>query len=211
MRILFCRIAWMKEYKGASEDDMPRHGGNYIVENGEGIEQSNFLPEKVYSGWEDVSGMVLRGIYNFGVVNTYFWNKKREQYVEKELHLENIKGYTALKNEKFVPDVLVIWFAKYATHDFRVVGWYRNATVYRCYQNFNGASYNVLAKTGDCTLLPVDKRDTELWNIPNSKYNPLDFGFGHFMVWYAREENEEKEQFVKRLVHNINNYDKNRR
>ena len=45
MRILFCNIAWMSEYKGIVPGyDEPVGGGAYVVENGEAHECWNFDP-----------------------------------------------------------------------------------------------------------------------------------------------------------------------
>ena len=29
-KVIFCEIAWMKYYKGVTEEDRPRNGGSYI-------------------------------------------------------------------------------------------------------------------------------------------------------------------------------------
>lgn len=43
MRILFCKIASMKYYKGVQEGiDEPHNGGSYVAENGRGMEERNF-------------------------------------------------------------------------------------------------------------------------------------------------------------------------
>ena len=41
MRILFCNIAWMKEYRGK---DTPLNGGSYVDETGDAHEKYNFTP-----------------------------------------------------------------------------------------------------------------------------------------------------------------------
>lgn len=42
MRILFCKIGWMKYYKGVSEKDPIYNGGAFVRENGNGGEAYNF-------------------------------------------------------------------------------------------------------------------------------------------------------------------------
>ena len=44
-KILFCNVAWMKNYIGTSEDDRPINGGGYIDKEGTGGEVYNFLDD----------------------------------------------------------------------------------------------------------------------------------------------------------------------
>ena len=45
MRILFCNIAWMKEYRGNEDGkDTPLNGGSYVDETGDAYEKYNFTP-----------------------------------------------------------------------------------------------------------------------------------------------------------------------
>lgn len=44
MRIIFCNIAYMKNYKG-SENDVPESGGSYVSEHADGGERWNFLED----------------------------------------------------------------------------------------------------------------------------------------------------------------------
>lgn len=45
MRILFCNIAWMKEYRGNEDGkDTPLNGGSYVDETGDAHEKYNFTP-----------------------------------------------------------------------------------------------------------------------------------------------------------------------
>ena len=45
MRILFCNIAWMKEYRGNEDGkDIPLNGGSYVDETGDAHEKYNFTP-----------------------------------------------------------------------------------------------------------------------------------------------------------------------
>ena len=46
IKILFCKISCMKYYKGAGDNDKPLNGGKFVVENGFGHEEFNFLPVK---------------------------------------------------------------------------------------------------------------------------------------------------------------------
>ena len=42
MRILFCNIAWMKEYRGITEEDTAVNGGSYVNETNDANEAYNF-------------------------------------------------------------------------------------------------------------------------------------------------------------------------
>lgn len=45
MRVLFCNIAWMKEYRGNEDGkDTPLNGGSYVDETGDAHEKYNFTP-----------------------------------------------------------------------------------------------------------------------------------------------------------------------
>ena len=117
-----------------------------------------------------------------------------------------------MKNEECIDDVLVIWCAKRQQGDVTVVGWYKNASVWRNIQDWiitfpNGAEenrgYNVRAKSKDCVLLPEPERNRQIWSVPSAHYTKS-FGFGQSMVWYPTQP--EAKVFVSRLIENINNY-----
>lgn len=42
MRVLFCNIAWMKYYRGITEDDKPENGGSWVNETQTAHECFNF-------------------------------------------------------------------------------------------------------------------------------------------------------------------------
>lgn len=41
-KIVFCNIAWMKDYAGVTDDDKPRNGGKFVEVNGTACESLNF-------------------------------------------------------------------------------------------------------------------------------------------------------------------------
>jgi len=99
-----CNIAWMKYYNGITEEDKPINGGAYIKENENGGEVYNF---RDYNG------------YCYGFV-------KLNGDMALEKHYEGVTS-----NQPYVEDVLVIWVATNKDNETRIVGWYKNATVYR--------------------------------------------------------------------------------
>ena len=123
MRILFCNIAWMKEYRGNEDGkDTPLNGGSYVDETGDAHEKYNFTPMNM-EGKE--------GLYCLGFFETKSHNGKDVN----QMRIENIAGCELLKKEESVDDVLVVYCAKHPAHKFTtVVGWYKHATVFRHYQ-----------------------------------------------------------------------------
>ena len=199
MRILFCKISSMKYYKGACDNDVPLYGGKFVEENGYGHEEFNFRPVEIEGESEPECMGFVEPKSNKGRRNSF--------------HIEKIEGCEGMSKESFIDDVLVVWCAKRDRGDITVVGWYKNATVYRDLQDWvvtlgNGdeenRGYNIRAKADDCILLPDTQRNRHIWSIPSAKYTKA-FGFGQSMVWYPNEP--ESKVFVERLIDNINNYD----
>ena len=123
MRILFCNIAWMKEYRGNEDGkDIPLNGGSYVDETGDAHEKYNFTPVNM-EGRE--------GLYCL----EFFETKSHNGKDVNQMRIENIAGCELLKKEESVDDVLVVYCAKHPAHKFTtVVGWYKHATVFRHYQ-----------------------------------------------------------------------------
>lgn len=184
----------MKYYKGANANDVPYNGGSYVRENGYGHEEYNFAPVLLPDGRE----------YCLGFVET----KETVKNVRNELHIEKISGCELLKNEESVDGILVVWCATTDLNETSVVGWYKNAAVYRQYREMEFDSgyiqtYNVLAVKEGCVLLPRGERHRHIWAVPVARARG--FGFGQSMVWYASEEKAER--YLADLVRSIEAYD----
>lgn len=99
-----------------------------------------------------------------------------------------IEKLGAAKQDEQVTGVTVIWTAGPDSGGTAVVGWYKNATVFREYQKIkrptelqknNGLdTFRIVALASDATLLPVDKRS---FMIPRA----VKGGIGQSNVWYA--------------------------
>lgn len=200
MKILFCKISWMKYYQGAGPDDQPQNGGAFVDENGYGHEELNFLPIEFDGESEPLC---------LGFVET-----KRNPAAQRSnaLHLEKIDGCELLKKEPYIDDVLVVWCATQQKNEAKVVGWYHHATVCRHYQSWyleleDGSEeerfYNIIAKASDCWLLPTAERNRFTWNAPTAR--KLGYGFGQALVWYATEP--QAEGYIERLLKNIAEYE----
>ncbi len=193
MKILFCKISAMKYYKGASYKDVPYNGGSYVNKNGFGHEQYNFAPVEFDSG----------DYYCLGYVETKSTSKTKRN----ELHIEKISGCAFMKEDKYIEDVLVVWCATTDLNETSIIGWYKNATVYRVYQSyeFNACpiqNFNVRAKKDDCVLLPQGERHKHIWDAPTAKKRT--YGFGQSMIWYATEDNAQ--MYIQKLTEQIKQY-----
>lgn len=149
MNVLFARIGYMQYYQGA-DTEKPVNGGKHNIEN-IGHEAFNFRREK--------DG------FCYGYVQPPRGKKKNNN---PRLNIGRINP--ACKKSDYVKDVLVIWVAtkpkEYGGGQY-VVGWYKNATVFREFQLLNknirryplkDACYNIKCRSEDAVLLPAQKR-----------------------------------------------------
>lgn len=203
----------MDYYKGIIEGkDVPRNGGSYVALHNDAHESYNFDAVTL-----DESVGYPRGEYCLGFVETKTTNKK----TRNQLNIEKIDGCGLYKNKDEVDDVLVIYCAKYpdsSTQETYVVGWYKNATVYRYNQTIEFPDteggiylqdYFMIAKKEDCVLLPRPiRRKSNIWRVPR-KSSGVSYGFGQANVWFAsgRTENSNLDVFLNKIVKQINEYD----
>ncbi len=148
MPILFCNIAWMEEYAGRNKNDPPKGGGGYVVSEGKAGEELNFV--------------IADDNYVYGHFETIKNGSDREVKIER---------LGASKSADFIDGVDVIWTAPFEGSDRRcVVGWYKNARVYRQRQKFDGDypsdqhqydqinSFRVRAHAENVHLVPIPER-----------------------------------------------------
>ena len=160
--MIFCNIAYMVFYRGQSERDAAVGGGSHPEKE----EEHNFDP---------------LGDYMYGYVPAV----ARTINVSR---LGPVSGDAACAR-KTDPNVLpccdartdgidVVWTATSPGQGRVVVGWYRNATVFRHLQQCDHGVYQIKARTTDCRLLPVAKRTS---NIETGRRGRP----GNSPVWYA--------------------------
>lgn len=159
MSVLFCNIAWMEEYRGQYNKkekvvDQPIGGGEYVHLHGEAHESCNFLEGK--------DNLV------YGHVET--WRGGDNGY-DTEIRIESLG---AKKSDKYIDGIDVIWIAKHPSGGKRVVGWYRNARIYRHRQSHNGVfptkqhsrdsitSYRIVSSERNVQLVNEDERTLQL-------------------------------------------------
>jgi 5-methylcytosine-specific restriction enzyme A len=156
MPLLFCNISWMREYKGHhridGQEDQPRRGGKFVVKFGVAHECCNFLPEE--------NGIV------YGHVETWRGDIKKGQ--DTQIKIENLG---ANRGALHVDGVDVVWTATHESGGKRVVGWYRNARIYRFRQKHEEgypteqhgrdkvSSYRIIARQEDVHLIAEHQRN----------------------------------------------------
>lgn len=158
--ILFCNVGWMREYQGITTNDKIVGGGAYVRIEQRGHEVCNF---------SSANGKV------YGYV----------QPTGSQIKIERIG---ASKDDDELSGVDVVFTARRpGTGGTVVVGWYKNATIYRRPQFVKGLSKThesngvdshwVIAAAENSVLLPLDQRNIV---VPRGKG-----GMGKSNVWFA--------------------------
>ncbi|MDE6535752.1 MAG: DUF3883 domain-containing protein [Muribaculaceae bacterium] len=174
-KILFANIGWMINYNGQNQSDQILGGGSYS--DADKHEAFNF---------QDLNGRCYGYVQaKYDTINLSRIDSSVEDWMQK------------------VEDVLVIWFATNPVFGGSwVVGWYKHATVFREYQKSNATQrnrygYYVLAKSTDCTLLPVDDRVKQ---IPRQVKNYP----GRSNIWYA--DSNDVKVFISEIISYVDSY-----
>ena len=164
VRMVLFNIGWMTHYRGSRRADRIVNGGDYVVQHETGGEVENFLPRSGrHRGYVQLPGSTLK--------------------------LEHLGGSA---DAPFVDGTTVVFSATRPGGGGYVVGWYRNARVWREYQPQRPHGYIAEANADDCTLLPVDER---VFLVPRARGGY--FGLGQSNVRYLHAANAQP--FVRRL------------
>jgi hypothetical protein len=173
-KIIFFNTGWMDFYQGISQDKIIG-GGEHVETHGWGGEMLNFkIFRNRHYGYVQVGG-----------------NIKLDRLGAKPM-------------ESKLENVLVVWTAREPKNGGTyIVGWYKNATVFRQYQFAPKSSkrkwledeigYFATAKTEDCKLLPKDERVVK---VPRGSQ-----GMGQRNIWYG----DNNPDFIKLVQNYINN------
>ncbi len=205
MRILFCKIPWMKYYQGmAAESENSVYPP--VNENQKRFEAINFLPIRVMDESGKTESELLLGYYEAEILPDGSWG---------ETEIQKVSGCSHFSEEALLDNVLVIWCSEKPGTDLCVIGWYKNATVFRNYQsvpiNMEDGSvqdklYNIIASADDVLLIPESERSNPIWAAPKSEGDQDgSFGFNGSNVWYADEK--EARRFVDHLLYHIEKYE----
>jgi hypothetical protein len=179
MRILFANIGWMAHYRGNNAKDQIKGGGSYRDDDKH--EAFNFLP---------INGKC------YGYVQPVRWGGINLNRIEA--------GY---QDDK-MSNVLVVWIATHpSAGGTYIVGWYKNANVFKTFQDSKNPqrkkyNYNIVAKTDDCTLLPIDQRTFQVLRAKSGGKGFL----GQSNVWYADSSNKNIQQFKEEVIAYIKSY-----
>ena len=176
MPIVFVRIGWMEFYRGPGADDSLEPGNfAYLRENPDNVghEQWNFASSSK------------------GYVHGYIPGGRKV----------SLARLGANRSDKKVKDVLVVFVARSPNEDdLRVVGWYRNASVYQEIRTRTVEDLTIgapiRARKENSYLLPVAERTL---SIPTWQRAGKGRGFGSSPVWYA-EGRPDLVQAVKELI-----------
>lgn len=164
-KVVFCNVAWMKNYCGITPDDKAVNGGKFVEENdGQCMEVNNFL------------------IHNHKCYG--YFTHRGDNLDLKRIDVQYVKLDVA-------DDVTVVWVATNPLSGGRyIVGWYNNAKMYRKWQHYidtmlgDGSDqwYNFEANSDDCHLIPEILRNFE---VPSAPTNGKGKGMGQSNIWYA--------------------------
>ena len=167
MSILFCNIGWMELYRGQQGGEEISGGGAWVEEHEHGSEVCNFV---------DHEGTM------------YGYVQPPGKNIDLERIARNGMGQLAEQNPVSIDGVLIVWTAPAPQGGSFVVGWYKDATVYRAYQKFDDAppihggsrvgGYRFTVKSVNAVLLPVDART---FRNPRGKKGMM----GQANIWYA--------------------------
>ena len=182
-RILFCNIGWMEKYQGVTEFDEILNGGRYVQTNRDGGEIYSFLNRKGYC-YGYVQPVNRTGSVTGGTIKIEKLGAPRDS--------SSITGV----------DVILTATRPNIGGTF-VVGWYKNATIYKNKQDFsslqksghldvqgNQYGYRFYAAYSDVKLLLPDQRN---FKIPRATgLLPTKGGMGQSNVWYAQDLDDEQ-------------------
>ncbi len=178
-RYIFLRIAWMKYYQGVDEYDIPEGGGSFVAEHQYGGEVFNFYPiGKNYFGFSRVQD-------------------------DKSIRIEALG---ADKDSESIDNIVIVFFAKNKLlgGGQYIVGWYKNAKLYRTAQEFKKSKvnyrnhFNSTARVEDCYLVPEEDRTV----LPVPEDGP-----GQMNIWYVENYRDKKYiAEVKKYISDPENY-----
>lgn len=209
MKIIFCNVAWMEHYQGERIENSKSGGDN---------------PDK----WEKWNFKNIDGKY-YGFVEPMHSDGWRNN-----INISKIALDEKVTNKDFIDNVLVIWVSTNGRNNKRIVGWYKNAQVYRCtrprdkqlkivldekYAKGSKLSeeYNCMKdlrtdyrKHGNGVNIVADVLNGCLLSVEERKNDKWKYSryfgrqYGH-TLWYAKN-NEEYLKYLKRLIKEIDNY-----
>ncbi|WP_084640170.1 DUF3883 domain-containing protein [Kaistia adipata] len=165
-QLLFVNVGWMIEYAGLSASDPTLGGFGHLKHSNIGYETWNFVPR--------------RG--------------KLYGYVPRSARI-NLARLGGLRSSKSISGITVVWLARNPRNRRTyIVGWYRDATVYRDIGHVRikrersiEVDYHIEAPADKAKLLKVDAR---VFLIPTAKEEG---NLGQSPIWYGKDDNFRKD------------------
>ena len=158
-KIIFCNIAWMKKYRGMTEDDKPVNGGKFVNETGTAYECYNFFPVNHFC---------------YG----YFQNNGQQ------LNLKRIDKN--IGNSEVVQDVTVVWVANRKIVGWyekaEVFRYWQSFNEPEFDENHKDWDHWCKSREENVFLIPPEKRN---FSVPSSAQNGPGKGMGQANIWYA--------------------------
>ncbi|QDK42687.1 hypothetical protein DOM21_14760 [Bacteriovorax stolpii] len=188
-KVIMLNISWMKEYNGNQPGyDVPVNGGKYPKLNSVAGEEHNYTNV---------------GDYFYGHVETLDSNI-------------NIERLGAPKGASELTGVLIIWIATPAGGGRQVVGWWKNATVYKKRQKppkknaeyilRNGFSYITKAKIKNCVLLLPIEREKYPFSFPDHEKKNWPGQSSRFYPFIQSKKSIQFENYFSDLMNVISKY-----
>ena len=176
--MIIFNIGWMRHYRGQTKNDRICNGGKYVDIHQMGYEVENFLPQD---------------LLNAGEEKCYGYVKTPGQFL-------NMERLGADPNAESLDGVTVVFTATRPNPRGGrfVVGWYKNARVWRKYRPFGQYGYSAEASIEHCMLLDEDER---VFQVPSAANRGGLFGVGQSNVRYLDEPRAR--EFVKRIRDHI--------
>lgn len=161
-RMVFFHLGWMEHYRADDDSDQATGPHGHLKNNGRAHECFNFRPR----------------------------NGTCYGYVPSGINISRNLG--APREAAYVDDMVCVWLAKHPEQNKRlVVGWYRDARVYRTSNHeaepsgnqLDGSDvqYLAVAPKDNCTLVPASRRT---FKVPTK--GTVAGGLGQSTVWYGR-------------------------
>ena len=158
-KIIFLNIAWMKNYRGVTEDDKPVNGGKYVNDNGTAYECYNFFPVNHFC---------------YG----YF------QHVGQQLNLERVDKIA--ENADVVQDVTIIWVANRKIVGWyehaEIFRYWQSFGEPTFDTNHVDWDHWCKAREENVFLIPPENRN---FDVPTAAKNGAGKGMGQSNIWYA--------------------------
>ncbi len=196
MKILYCRVGWMKEYKGCVNADIPINGGKY---------------NKDAIGYEAFNNLSHNGIF-YGYVQPGTNRTAGKEKWDGQIHIEKLG---ADKSDESTDEVLIIWVAtsKQKVGQY-IVGWYQNATVYREIREIRAQDIEERKQHCDAEYkesVPHRYNISTKYSvvIPEENRTERIDGMGHSNIWYGNKRSDARAlKYIESYKENMNLVDR---